>query len=156
MNTVGKILHKVEREWDWLSYILSSPQDFIADPVTHCSAHKCFLLHLGIDILNRISQTSLLQPTSLFNFWKPGYLPQGHPSSLLLAESRPMQNPASVCFRPRVCLRVTSASQNRQFVTFSLFCLSPGSPCFSAHQPEKPGQAPCPSLLHCQITVRSL
>lgn len=64
MNIVGNILHKVKREWDWLSYVVSSPQDFTADPVTHCSAHKCLLLHLGIDILNRISQISFLQPTS--------------------------------------------------------------------------------------------
>lgn len=61
MTTVGNMLH---REWAWLSYVLSSPQDFIADPVTYCCAHKCLLLHLGIDILNRISQISFLQPTS--------------------------------------------------------------------------------------------
>ena len=64
MNTVGNILHKVEREWDWLTYVHYSPQEITADPATRCSAYKYLVLHLGIDSLNRISQISFHQPTS--------------------------------------------------------------------------------------------
>lgn len=114
MNTVGNILHKVKREWDWLSYVVSSPQDFTADPVTHCSAHKYLLLHLGIDILNRISQISFLQPTS-FHLTSGGLANCLRVILVLCCSQKADQwQNSEFCHWSAsdwVCLRLTSASQ---------------------------------------------
>lgn len=64
MNTVGSILLQAVREWGWLSYVLSSPQEITADLATPCAAHKYLLLHPGMDTLNRIAQICCHLPTS--------------------------------------------------------------------------------------------
>lgn len=55
-----------------------------------------------------------------------------------------------------VCLRLTSAFKMGNLWLAPYFYLSPCSPAFLLTSQRSQGQAPCPPLLYCQITIRSL